>query len=87
MSEYREIPETFTIRLTPNGRKDLALIAEKLEVPIDEALSRALGMEAFLVEEAAAGTQIVLEDKKGNRQFLPVLKRGDNAGSGHSGHS
>ena len=81
MSENRGIPETFTVRLTENGRKDLALIAEKLRVPIGEALSRALGMEAFLVEQADAGTEIILEDKKGNRQTLPVIERGDNARS------
>lgn len=78
MSENREIPETFTVRLTENGRKDLALIAEKLRVPIGEALSRALGMEAFLVEQADAGTVIILEDKNGNRQTLPVIVRGNN---------
>jgi|HubBroStandDraft_6_1064221.scaffolds.fasta_scaffold465529_2 hypothetical protein len=80
----REIPETFTVRLTENGRNDLALIADKLGVSLGEALSRAVGMEAFLIEEEDAGTEIILKDKKGNRRFLPVRKRGDDGGRGHN---
>jgi hypothetical protein len=86
MSENRSIsvPETITVRLTENGRRDLALIAEKLRVPIGEALSRAVGMEAFLVEQADAGTEVILRDKSGRRQFLPVIERGDNDRGSHS---
>jgi hypothetical protein len=82
MSENREVPETFTIRLTKNGRDDLSLIANKLGVSVGEALSRAVGMEAFLIEEEEAGTEIILKDKKGNRRFLPVRQRGDDVGRG-----
>jgi hypothetical protein len=84
-SAAREIPETFTVRLTENGRNDLAMIADKLGVSVGEALSRAVGMEAFLIEEEDAGTEIILKDKKGNRRFLPVRRRGDDVGRGHSG--
>ena len=84
MSEAREIPETFTVRLTANGRRDLALIVKKLGVPVDEALSRAVGMEAFLVEQADEGAEVILKDKNGNRHFVPVLNRGDNAGRGRN---
>jgi hypothetical protein len=79
-ANVREIPETFTVRLTANGRRDLALIMEKLRVSPDEALSRAVGMEAFLVEQAADGAEVILKDRKGNRQSVPVLngRRGHN---------
>jgi hypothetical protein len=84
MSENREIPATFTVRLTENGRKDLALIMAKLGVTVEEALSRAVGMEALLVQQADEGAEVILRDKKGNRHFVPVLERGDNAGRGSS---
>ncbi len=79
-----QIPESFTIRLTPNGRSDLALIARKLGVSVGEALSLAVGMEAFLIEEEENGTEIILKNKKGTR-YLPVLKRGGNGGRGSYG--
>jgi hypothetical protein len=84
MSENREIPATFTVRLTENGRKDLALIMAKLGVTVEEALSRAVGMEALLVQQADEGAEVILRDKNGNRHFVPVLERGDNAGRGSS---
>ena len=79
------IPESFTVRLTENARKDLSMIAAELGISVDEALSRALGMEAFLVEQDAAGTEVILKYKNGTRESLPVRARGDNAGRGRYG--
>jgi hypothetical protein len=78
----KAIPETFTVKLTDNGRNDLALIASKLGVSVGEALSRAVGMEAFLIEQEDAGSEIILKDKNGNRR-VPVRERGDNGGHSH----
>jgi hypothetical protein len=84
-SKAEEIPESFTVRLTPNGRKDLATIADKLGVTLGEALGRAIGMEAFLVEEDENQTEVWLKDTKGTWRPLPVRKRGENAGNGRHG--
>jgi hypothetical protein len=66
------VPETFVIHLSENGRKDLALIAETLGISLGKALSRAVGMEAFLVEHEKSGTEIVLKDRTGHSRRLLV---------------
>ena len=78
-----EIPESFTVRLTEQGRHDLSVIAEKFGGKLSDALAHAIGMDAFLIEEATAGTQVILKNNRGTRP-LPVLpKRGEDAGRGH----
>ena len=42
--------EKLTVELTEESRRDLALITERLGISLSEALSRAVGMEAFLIE-------------------------------------
>lgn len=74
-----EIPESFTIRLTDDGRKDLALIMERLGVSLGAALSVAIGMYAFLLDAEDAKTNVVLEYNNGERRTLPVRPRGDDA--------
>jgi hypothetical protein len=81
----QSVPESFTVRLTENARRDLALIAESLGISIGDALSHALGMEAFLLEEEDAGTVVMLKDKSSTWRSLPVRKRGANAGTGRYG--
>ncbi len=78
----KAVPETFTVKLTDNGRNDLAMIAESLSITLDEALSRAVGTYAVLVEQDGAGTEIILKQKNGVRQSLPVRERGGNGGNG-----
>lgn len=79
------IPESFSVRLTENGRRDLALIAERLGVSVGDALGLAIGMYAFLLDEEGAETKITLKDKNGNRRTLPVRPRGDDARLGRYG--
>lgn len=83
-SGTRGIPETFTVRLTQNGRNDLAMIADKLGISYDEALSRAVGTLAVLVEEQEAGTEIILKHKNGAKQTLPVQGLEGDGGHRHS---
>jgi hypothetical protein len=80
-----QVPKSLTIELTDNARKDLALIIQTLGVSVQEALSRAIGMEAFLCEQAVAETEVILKHKNGARQSLPIIDRGDNAGHGRYG--
>jgi acyl CoA:acetate/3-ketoacid CoA transferase alpha subunit len=47
MNRIEAIPESFTIRLTESGRRDLIMISETLGVSVEEALSRAVGTEAY----------------------------------------
>ena len=68
----REIPETFTVRLTESARRDLAMIADRLHIPFEEVLSRAVGTLAVLVEQDAAGGEVILKARNGTKQVLPV---------------
>ncbi len=67
-----KIPETFSVRLTDSARKDLAMIADRLHIPFQEALSRAVGTLAVLVEQDAAGGEVILKARNGIKQVLPI---------------
>lgn len=76
------VPKKPDLELTDNARNDLAMIADRLGISWAEALARAIGTLAVLVEQERAGTQIILKQTNGIRQTLPLLERGEDGGRG-----
>jgi hypothetical protein len=61
------------IELTSGARTDLQHIMQALGVEdLGDAIGAALGMEAFLLEEAAKGSRVVIIDKDGRQREVMI---------------
>jgi hypothetical protein len=65
-------PYILQIELAPDAQNDLGLITKELGIAPGEAIGTAIGMEAFLLEQAASGNKVMIVDQKGRQRELMV---------------
>jgi hypothetical protein len=69
------------IELAPDAQNDLGLIRKELGLEPGDAIGTALGMEAFLLEQASMGNKIMIVDQKGHQREL-MVKPGERTNGG-----
>jgi hypothetical protein len=60
---------TIEVKLEGSAEAKLRKLAAELDVPVGEALTRALANGMFVLSEAKAGRELLVEDRKAGAQW------------------